>query len=111
MTNPGSQELVLALQALRPEIRAMLAEDLPEDLRRAELAYSRKEWAALHSHVHRVNGSASFCKLAALKGGPDHVAIRNAIEALGRATEEFAARRMNESIRRALTGRRLDEIS
>ena len=45
----------------------MLSEDLPEDLRRAQQAYSRKEWAALHSHVHRVNGSASFCKLAALK--------------------------------------------
>jgi HPt (histidine-containing phosphotransfer) domain-containing protein len=67
MTNPDSDQLALALQALRPEIRAMLAEDLPEDLRRAEQAYSRKEWAALHSHVHRVNGSASFCKLMALK--------------------------------------------
>ena len=55
------------MQALRPEIRAMLSEDLPEDLKRAEQAYARKEWAALHSHVHRVNGSASFCKLAALK--------------------------------------------
>ncbi|HEV2110146.1 MAG TPA: Hpt domain-containing protein [Gammaproteobacteria bacterium] len=60
-------ELTSALQVLRPEIRAMLSEDLPEDLRRAEHAYSRKEWAALHSHVHRVNGSASFCKLGTLK--------------------------------------------
>lgn len=67
MTNHGPDELAPALQALRPEIRAMLFEDLPEDLRRAELAYSRKEWAALHSHVHRINGSASFCKLGALK--------------------------------------------
>lgn len=67
MTNPDSDQLALALQALRPEIRTMLAEDLPEDLRRAEQAYSRQEWAALHSHVHRVNGSASFCKLGALK--------------------------------------------
>jgi len=45
----------------------MLSEDLPEDLRQAEQAYTRKEWAALHSHVHRVNGSAAFCKLKALK--------------------------------------------
>ena len=67
MTNDGPDELAPALQALRPEIRAMLSEDLPEDLRRAEQAYSRKEWAALHSHVHRINGSASFCKLGALK--------------------------------------------
>jgi HPt (histidine-containing phosphotransfer) domain-containing protein len=65
LKNPD--ELTPALQALRPEIRTMLAEDLPEDRSRAEQAYSRQEWAALHSHVHRVNGSASFCKLAALK--------------------------------------------
>jgi len=67
MTDGNPEELAAALQALRPEIRSMLAEDLPEDLRRAEQAYARKEWAALHSHVHRVNGSASFCKLGALK--------------------------------------------
>lgn len=67
MTAKHPDELSPALQALRPEIRSMLAEDLPEDLRRAEQAYTRKEWGALHSHVHRVNGSASFCKLTALK--------------------------------------------
>ena len=67
MATENPDELAPALQALRPEIRAMLSEDLPEDLRSAEQAYSRKEWAALHSHVHRVNGSASFCKLGALK--------------------------------------------
>lgn len=45
----------------------MLSEDLPEERGHAERAYSRQEWADLHSHVHRVNGSASFCKLEALK--------------------------------------------
>ena len=34
---------------------------------RSEQAYLRKEWATLHSHVHRINGSASFCKLGALR--------------------------------------------
>ncbi len=67
MTREGLDELAPALQALRPEIRVMLSEDLPEDRSRAEQAYSRQEWAALHSHIHRVNGSASFCKLGALK--------------------------------------------
>lgn len=67
MTDAIQDELTPALEALRPEIRSMLSEDLPEDLRRAQQAYSRQEWAALHSHVHRVNGSASFCKLGALK--------------------------------------------
>ncbi len=67
MSDDAQDELAPALRALRPEIRAMLSEDLPEDLRRAQQAYSRQEWAALHSHVHRINGSASFCKLGALK--------------------------------------------
>jgi HPt (histidine-containing phosphotransfer) domain-containing protein len=67
MAQENPDELAPALQALRPEIRAMLSEDLPEDRNRAEQAYSRQEWAALHSHVHRINGSASFCKLGALK--------------------------------------------
>ena len=67
MTDAIQDELAPVLEALRPEIRSMLSEDLPEDLRRAQQAYSRQEWAALHSHVHRVNGSASFCKRSALK--------------------------------------------
>lgn len=67
MADKSLDEIAPALDALRPEIRAMLREDLPEDLRQAEQAYSRREWAALHSHIHRVNGSASFCKLKALK--------------------------------------------
>ena len=67
MADKSLDEIAPALDVLRPEIRAMLSEDLPEDLRQAERAYSRQEWAALHSHIHRVNGSASFCKLKALK--------------------------------------------
>jgi HPt (histidine-containing phosphotransfer) domain-containing protein len=67
MTQANPDEIAPALQALRPEIRTMLSEDLPEDRSRAEQAYSRQEWAALHSHIHRINGSASFCKLGALK--------------------------------------------
>jgi molecular chaperone HscA len=44
-------------------------------------------------------------------GGDDHEAIKAAVEALGHGTEEFAARRMDSSVRRALTGKRLDEIA
>jgi molecular chaperone HscA len=36
--------------------------------------------------------------------------LRKAIESLSQATEEFAARRMNANIRRALTGKNLSEI-
>lgn len=37
-------------------------------------------------------------------------AVRDSFEALSRATDEFAARRMDRSIRAALTGRTLDQI-
>jgi molecular chaperone HscA len=43
-------------------------------------------------------------------GSEDHGAIKAAVESLAQGTEEFAARRMDRSVRRALTGKRLDEI-
>jgi molecular chaperone HscA len=43
--------------------------------------------------------------------GDDHHAIKTAVGALAAGTEEFAARRMDRSVRNALTGRKLDEIS
>ncbi|MFT3803273.1 MAG: Fe-S protein assembly chaperone HscA [Burkholderiaceae bacterium] len=49
-------------------------------------------------------------RLAQARQGDDHLAIRSAIEALAAGTEAFAARRMNRSIARALTGRRIDEL-
>lgn len=41
----------------------------------------------------------------------DVEAVRAAVQALSAATEEFAARRMDRSIRKALAGRKLDEIA
>ncbi len=41
----------------------------------------------------------------------DAQALHAAIEALSRATDEFAARRMDRSIRTALAGRRVDELA
>ena len=63
----AQEDMPTALAALRPEIRDMLREDLPGDLRQAEQAFAHLDWAALQDHVHRVNGSASFCHLWALK--------------------------------------------
>ncbi|MEX3680866.1 hypothetical protein AB3X89_27160, partial [Paraburkholderia sp. BR14320] len=51
--------------------------------------------------------------LAALRNvasGEDVGAIEAATKALAEGTDEFAARRMNKGIRRALSGRKLDEI-
>jgi molecular chaperone HscA len=43
--------------------------------------------------------------------GEDHTVIKSAIEALAQGTEEFAARRMDRSVRAALAGKRLDEVA
>ena len=48
--------------------------------------------------------------LEAGRESTDHHAIDAAVEALAKSTESFAAERMNRSIRRALAGRRIDEV-
>jgi molecular chaperone HscA len=43
--------------------------------------------------------------------GSDHLKVKDAVDALAKGTEEFAARRMDRNVRTALTGRKLDEIA
>ncbi|HEY1288411.1 MAG TPA: Fe-S protein assembly chaperone HscA [Burkholderiales bacterium] len=52
----------------------------------------------------------AIAELETLLGGSDHRAIRHAADALNRATGEFAARRMDEGIRRALAGRQIGSL-
>lgn len=54
---------------------------------------------------------ASLQRLRQLAAGEDSDAIRAAVSALSHETEHFAARRMDRSIRAALTGRKLDELA
>ncbi len=49
-------------------------------------------------------------RLRAVAGGGDSPAIKQALEALNRGTEFFAARRMDQSVRRALSGHKLSEL-
>lgn len=56
-----------ALAALQPEIRQMLAEDLPVDLQRCQDAFAATRWGELREYVHRIKGTASFCRLDDLK--------------------------------------------
>ena len=49
-------------------------------------------------------------ELATARAGTDRVAIEAAVKALAAATEGFAAERMNRGIRRALAGRRIEDI-
>jgi molecular chaperone HscA len=53
----------------------------------------------------------ALAKLRHFRDGTDHHALRAAVEALNHATGEFAARRMDRSVSRALTGRRVDALS
>ena len=48
--------------------------------------------------------------LAALAAGSEHRAIRQACDALNRATEAFAARRMDAGVRQALAGRNIANL-
>src|SRR5207248_540832 len=53
---------------------------------------------------------ARIAELEKALAGADHRAIKQAVEALNQATEDFAARRMDEGIRRALAGRQIGAL-
>ncbi|MET3129949.1 molecular chaperone HscA [Oxalobacteraceae bacterium GrIS 1.11] len=46
-----------------------------------------------------------------LGGALDHTGLKLAVEALANGTEEFASRRMDRSVRSALTGKTLDQVA
>ena len=62
--------------------------------------------AGTRDHIH-----AAMAVLAQAMRGDDHLAIRDAVAALARETEGFAAQRMNRSIRQALAGRSVDSVA
>jgi molecular chaperone HscA len=49
-------------------------------------------------------------KLQSSLAGKDHRAIKKGIDALNKATEAFAARRMDAGIRKALAGRKIGSL-
>jgi molecular chaperone HscA len=61
--------------------------------------------------AERARIDAAFAQLAAARVGTDHLALRAAVVAMSEATDEFAGRRMNRSVARALTGKRVDTLS
>ncbi|HWV63272.1 MAG TPA: Fe-S protein assembly chaperone HscA, partial [Oxalicibacterium sp.] len=64
----------------------------------------------LLSDDERAGIDAMLADVRARAQGSDHQAIKAAIEALAHGTEDFAARRMDRSVRAALSGRKLEEI-
>lgn len=66
--------------------------------------------ADLLSDEERKHVESLMTSLREKNAGTDHGAIKEAVAALAHGTEEFAARRMDRSVRKALTGRNLNEI-
>ncbi len=64
----------------------------------------------LLSEADHASIEALLVAMQASRESADHHAIDAAVEALAKGTEEFAAERMNRSIRVALSGRRVDQL-
>ncbi len=81
-------------QRILEAVEAALAED-------GDRLLTREERAAIEASMETLRG---------LLPGTDHRAIKAAIEAVNKATEAFAARRMDASIRKALAGQKLADV-
>jgi molecular chaperone HscA len=60
--------------------------------------------------AERAAVDAGRARLQAIRDGSDTRAIEAAVESLAKDTEAFAAARMNRGIRRALAGRRIEDV-
>ncbi|MDN4036397.1 Fe-S protein assembly chaperone HscA [Massilia sp. YIM B02443] len=102
----------MQMRALREEqveaerILLATASALADD---AELL-SPQERAAVAALEQGVVDAITSSQDAALEAGQRQDALHNAVQALARGTEEFAARRMDKSVRKALAGKSLDEV-
>ena len=92
--------------------RRALREAQVESQRLIEATQSALEDDAdLLSTLERAHIDAAVTQLQAVMMGDDRRAIDGAMQALSAATNEFAARRMNRSVQRALAGRSVDHLS
>ncbi|MDZ4098856.1 MAG: Hsp70 family protein, partial [Methylophilaceae bacterium] len=81
-----------------------------ERLLEAISAALTKDSEALLSNAEKKLIEASMDNLRELAKAEDSHAIHTAIEALNHATEEFAARRMDASVKKALAGHNLNTL-
>src|SRR5687768_16621072 len=65
---------------------------------------------SLLSSEERKSIDAAIASLEKLLKGTDHRPIKKAVEALNHATEDFAARRMDAGVKRALAGRKIGSL-
>ena len=109
------------------EMERMLEESIDfaeEDVRQRQVREARVEAdtilnatrASLAGHAEllapgeRERVAAAVKALDAARTGEDYVAIRDAVEMLGRETEPFARRIMDRSLTEALAHRRVEEL-
>ncbi|MEW7849425.1 Fe-S protein assembly chaperone HscA [Massilia aurea] len=71
---------------------------------------SPEEQAAIAAQLQLVRDAVAMSNDTAIEPGLRQNAVHDAVQALAHGTEEFAARRMDKSVRRALSGKSLDEI-
>ncbi len=106
MLEAGFKSAALDMQA-----RALREEQVEADRMIEATAAALAEDADLLDETERASIDTIVADLAHTRETstePD--AVRRAIEALAQATDEFASRRMNKGIRKALTGRKLSEL-
>jgi molecular chaperone HscA len=95
-------------------------QDMQQRLLREQQVEANRVWeavsaaisvdAALLSAAELVDIEAALNQLKQLSVGEDAAAIKAAIEHTNHLTDEFAARRMDNSIRQALQGHKVDEV-
>jgi len=91
----------------------MFARALNEQIVDAQglIAATRAAMAADAALLHADETAAIEASIAALENlltGTDHLAIKRGIEALNAASTEFAQRRMDQNVRRAMAGQKLE---
>ena len=69
-----------------------------------------KEDSDLLSTLERAHVDSCVTRLQAVMMGDNRRAIDDAMDGLNKATAEFAARRMNRSVQRALSGKKVSEL-
>ncbi|HTS21813.1 MAG TPA: Fe-S protein assembly chaperone HscA [Casimicrobiaceae bacterium] len=93
------------------ELRALAEARLEAELLAAATESALRTDADLLEADERSGIDAALARVRALAASADRRALSEGVSALNRATEPFAARRMNRSVARALTGRRVDSLA
>ena len=101
-----------SMQHARQDMQKRLLREQQVEAARVLEAVSRALQADAHllNDTERLAIEQALTDLATVQQGDDTAAIKAAIEHTNHLTDDFAARRMDQSIRSALTGHNVDEV-